>query len=124
LGYLVGPIFQGRRRQWVEVGPVEGLGGDEPRGVRIQYAALSGYSEARKAQVVWISGSGDALRAHSSVCPHFGCNVIWKGEAGEFFCPCHGARFGRDGAKIEGPQRGPLRELNVKIEDGRLFVEV
>lgn len=61
------------------------------------------------------------LRAFSVICPHTGCDIdrIEPAPAGsgregpEIVCPCHDARFGFDGAVLQGPARKPLTPLSV-----------
>jgi glycine/D-amino acid oxidase-like deaminating enzyme/nitrite reductase/ring-hydroxylating ferredoxin subunit len=44
-----------------------------------------------------------ALHARTAVCPHLGCIVHWNSLEGTWDCPCHGSRFGIDGAVLNGP---------------------
>jgi len=44
-----------------------------------------------------------AIHALSAVCPHLGCIVHWNSLEGTWDCPCHGSRFGTDGAVLNGP---------------------
>jgi glycine/D-amino acid oxidase-like deaminating enzyme/nitrite reductase/ring-hydroxylating ferredoxin subunit len=49
-----------------------------------------------------------ALHRASAVCPHLGCIVHWNSLEGSWDCPCHGSRFGTDGAVLNGPALGGL----------------
>ncbi len=68
-----------------------------------------------------VVNDGGTLRAYSVVCPHTGCDIdrvepapADSGRSGpEIVCPCHGARFGLDGAVLQGPARKPLTPLAV-----------
>ena len=51
------------------------------------------------------------LHAVSARCTHLGCIVDWNGAEGSWDCPCHGSRFGPDGAVLQGPAVAPLRRL-------------
>lgn len=49
-----------------------------------------------------------ALHCLSAVCPHLGGIVRWNEEAKSWDCPCHGSRFGIDGAVLNGPSASGL----------------
>jgi len=62
--------------------------------------------------------------AVGSRCTHLSCIVKWQKNRRIFFCPCHGARFGPDGALLGGPAPGPLASLKVSEAEGRVRVEL
>jgi cytochrome b6-f complex iron-sulfur subunit len=64
--------------------------------------------EARAVVVHTSSG----LAAYSLICPHLGCTV--QLSAGGYACPCHGSRFGPDGALQNGPAEQPLQTLKLE----------
>lgn len=45
----------------------------------------------------------------SPTCTHMGCLVSFNGAEKAWECPCHGSRFGLDGAVLQGPATRPLR---------------
>jgi glycine/D-amino acid oxidase-like deaminating enzyme/nitrite reductase/ring-hydroxylating ferredoxin subunit len=49
------------------------------------------------------------LRALSARCTHLGCIVSFNSAERTWDCPCHGSRFGIDGAVLEGPAVRPLK---------------
>lgn len=53
----------------------------------------------------------DAYQLHvvSPVCTHLKCLVHWNHAERSWDCPCHGSRFGIDGAVLEGPALAPLQ---------------
>jgi Rieske Fe-S protein len=65
--------------------------------------------------------------AVSAACTHMGCLVQWSNSDRHFHCPCHGGLFTEYGKPANsGPLRylAALPRLNVKIEDGKVYVEV
>ena len=66
-----------------------------------------------------VYNNGGEYVAFSLTCTHLGCTVEEDGEG--FACPCHGSRFDKDGAVLEGPAKEPLRQLRVEtMEDNTL----
>ena len=66
-----------------------------------------------------IYNNGGEYIAYSLTCTHLGCMVEDDGEG--FACPCHGSRYDRDGAVLEGPAKKPLHRLRVELmEDNTL----
>ncbi|MGB3239423.1 MAG: Rieske 2Fe-2S domain-containing protein [Geitlerinemataceae cyanobacterium] len=57
-------------------------------------------------------------------CPHQGCNVEWQTELKIFACPCHGSKFGSDGALVTGPSKAPLANFETKQEGDLILVKV
>jgi glycine/D-amino acid oxidase-like deaminating enzyme/nitrite reductase/ring-hydroxylating ferredoxin subunit len=48
------------------------------------------------------------LHRVSARCTHLGCVVGWNAAERSWDCPCHGSRFGIDGAVLNGPAVQPL----------------
>ncbi|MEJ5342313.1 MAG: Rieske (2Fe-2S) protein [Thermogutta sp.] len=71
------------------------------------------------------------VQALHVVCPHAGCAVEYRpgqgqGNAGEFFCPCHLARFDLDGKRLDAVSPSPrdMDTLSVEIRNGQeIWVE-
>ena len=59
----------------------------------------------------WATYVDEEGRRHavSPTCTHLGCLVSFNGEEKAWECPCHGSRFGLDGAVLQGPATKPLK---------------
>jgi len=53
------------------------------------------------------------LTALTAVCPHMKCLVHWNNSDKSWDCPCHGSRFTKDGAVIEGPAFQGLQQRDI-----------
>lgn len=53
------------------------------------------------------------ITALSPVCPHAKCLVQWNNAEKSWDCPCHGSRFNRQGAVLNGPATTPLRKVTL-----------
>ena len=69
----------------------------------------------------------DQIIAMSAACTHKGCIVEWSGADRRFHCPCHGGVFAEDGGTDTSssvPYLEPLPRLDVKIENGQIYVRM
>jgi len=60
--------------------------------------------------------------AISSVCPHLHCVVNWNELTKKFECPCHGAKFNKEGEVLEGPPPRPLDIHKLEVAAGNVVI--
>ena len=107
--------------KWSDVAPVAQLKGDKPIMRSIVAEHQAGWASTMEEHFVYVLPNQNH-KVLSSVCPHEGCNVAWRDDVNEFFCPCHDSFFSADGSRINGPSRRGLDPLPTREKDGVLQV--
>jgi Rieske Fe-S protein len=52
--------------------------------------------------------------AYSAVCTHLSCEVLWRSNSRELYCPCHDGHFDpRTGDPTAGPPQRPLPQIRI-----------
>jgi menaquinol-cytochrome c reductase iron-sulfur subunit len=57
-----------------------------------------------------------------ATCTHAGCTVQYDDAKDQFTCPCHNAVYDKTGKNVAVAPK-PLGVYNVKLEEGRLFID-
>lgn len=94
-------LVEGRLRR-LRAGDVEHLERGDAGQVETDDGAVGAYRDP----------AGD-LHAVDLTCTHLGCTVRWNAAETSWDCPCHGSRFGTDGAVLVGPAVRPLGRVEV-----------
>ncbi len=95
----------------------------EPVMRTVQIEQVDGWRKVVTEKAVYVTkDSQGQLRVLTSICPHLGCTVPWNKEKGQFICPCHGATFSPDGARVSGPSLRGMDTLETSVQDGQLQV--
>lgn len=108
--------------KWLDAAPVAELTGEKPVMRAVMAERSSGWAMTQEEQNIFILPKQNN-QALSSVCPHEGCQVVWRDESNDFFCPCHDSFFGPDGARTGGPARRGLDPLPTREKDGVVQVQ-
>lgn len=74
-------------------------------------------------EVVLVQAHPDCFVAVWRVCTHGACELRWDAAGASAVCPCHGSRFGADGAVQVGPATRPLRTFPVSRQGDRLWID-
>jgi Rieske Fe-S protein len=61
-------------------------------------------------------GGRKTISAVSLLCTHQTCAISFEGA--RFRCPCHGSIFSKEGQRLAGPARKPLRWFKLSISEG------
>ena len=110
--------------KWSDAGPASDFASiSEPVQRQITAQALDGWEKTASNKVVYVTKSASGqLEVLSAVCPHLGCSVQWAGSEHKFVCPCHGATYSPDGARLGGPAPRGMDSLESQVQNGRLMV--
>jgi menaquinol-cytochrome c reductase iron-sulfur subunit len=128
VGYLLSPALQrskGHSDEWVPLGSVDDIPLDDPILFTFTRAKQIGWEQSANSYGIYVVKKADGqLQTFSNICTHLSCRVSWQEDQGQFICPCHDGRFGKDGSIISGPQPRPLDLFEHKIEDGTLMIRI
>ena len=107
---------------WNDVAPLAELKGEKPIMRSIVAEHHAGWASTLEEHFVYVlPHKGNQVL--SSMCPHEGCNVAWRAEDSQFFCPCHDSYFAADGEVLSGPARRGLDPLPTREKDGMLQIK-
>lgn len=71
---------------------------------------------------VWVVRVKDGFVGMSAWCTHKSCVVKWEQESRLFRCPCHEGSFDEHGNVVSGLPLRPLRQFQIGLVDGELYV--
>ncbi len=112
VAYLLDPAFQaGAKEGWVPVGKLADMQVGTPYAFSFTRVQVNGWertSTTHGGYVVRNSDSPQDIVVLNSRCTHLGCTINWKPEAQAFVCPCHDAKFSKEGVVLGGPPPRPL----------------
>jgi menaquinol-cytochrome c reductase iron-sulfur subunit len=111
-----------QQEHWNDVASLAELKGDKPIMRSIVAEHQAGWASTLEEHFVYILPQKNN-QVLSSICPHEGCNVAWRGDTNQFFCPCHDSYFNLDGERASGPSRRGLDPLPTREKDGKLQVK-
>lgn len=120
IGFLLSPLFERPWRiRWSSLGPISRF----PEGIPTVTAftrQVEGAPPQREG--AYVIRSGAAATVFSIHCTHLGCPYEWSQPAQQFFCPCHGGVFTKEGQVVSGPPPRPLDRYETRVVNGTLYV--
>ncbi|RMD98552.1 MAG: ubiquinol-cytochrome c reductase iron-sulfur subunit [Calditrichaeota bacterium] len=125
MGYLLTPLFKKEGKAWIPIGRENAFDEEDISKAVFQYVSVTGYSSKKVRAFAWIKTEHQRpVIAFSPKCTHMGCNVAWNPRTNHFECPCHGGTYDAEGNVIAGPPPRPLDRYPIKIENGRVFIQI
>lgn len=88
-----------------------------------EYASLKTVGGfAYKGDIIIIRSTDTVYIALSKLCTHSSCVVTYNASTQEIPCPCHGSKFTKEGAVVNGPATSPLKKYDVKLSGNTLTI--
>jgi Rieske Fe-S protein len=124
-GAVLAPAFSRREDTWLRAAALDALPDNLPLPVTLRVARPDGFTQVIDRTVVYLVKTGDQqVRAMHSTCTHLGCRTSYDRETQTIVCPCHGGVYDINGQVVAGPPPSPLLQLEAKIENGQVLVQV
>ena len=112
IAYLLDPAFKvSAKEAWIPIGKLADMQIGKPFQFSFTQVQVNGWertSTSHGGYVVRKSDNPNDLVIFNSRCTHLGCTINWKDDAQAFICPCHDAKFSKDGVVLGGPPPRPL----------------
>ena len=127
IGYLISPAIKsgGGKESWISVGPLENYPMGEPTPFNFTRTKINGWERTTNSYGVYVIRLSDTdIKILSNICTHLSCRVTWRPEAQAYVCPCHDAKFDKNGGVISGPPPRALDPYTYKIENGTISIQI
>lgn len=72
--------------------------------------------------VLTIREDTDTMVSLWRICPHGACEVQYRPDERVLECPCHGSRFGLDGALLQGPATRGLSVYATRFDETHFYI--
>ena len=112
VGYLIDPALRsGAKEGWMQIGKLEDIPVGIPSPFSFTSVQVNGWERTSTNHggfVLRKSEDPQDLLILNSRCTHLSCTVNWKPEADAYLCPCHDAKFSKEGEVLDGPPPRPL----------------
>lgn len=127
VGYLIAPALrEDKAGQPIAIGKLENIPVGEFHPFSFTITKVNGWERTASNYGGYIlrkSEDPKDILVLSSRCTHLSCTVNWKEEAQAFICPCHDAKFDKDGKVLDGPPPEPLGHFEYSVDaDGVLTI--
>jgi Rieske Fe-S protein len=119
VGYVLGPLLRPRVGKKAKVLLPDG----QSLQPKFALARYEGQDELSPGIFCKLGEDGKPV-VLSAVCPHAGCAVGLESSGEGFLCPCHAAKFDKDGKVVSGPSPRALDPLKAEMTGGVLTVEL
>lgn len=122
VAYLIHPALrESGKEAWIKIGNLNDMEVGKPHPFSFTRTQVNGWERTASSYggfVIRKSEDTNDLLILSSRCTHLSCRVTWSDNSSAFICPCHDAKFGREGEVLDGPPPEPLdRYEEFEVDD-------
>lgn len=112
IAYMLDPAFKTSAKEaWIPIGKVADMTVGKPYAFSFTRVQVNGWERTSTTHggfVLLRSEDPNDILILNSRCTHLSCTVNWKDEAQAYVCPCHDAKFSKEGVVLGGPPPRPL----------------
>lgn len=112
IAYLIDPALrESAKEAWIPVGKLLDMPIGTPTPFSFTRVQVNGWERTATSHggfVIRRSEDPNDLLILNSICTHLACTVNWSESDQVYLCPCHDAKFGREGEVLDGPPPHPL----------------
>jgi menaquinol-cytochrome c reductase iron-sulfur subunit len=126
--YLIDPALRASAKEaWVLIGKLQDIPVGVPQPFSFTNVQVNGWERTAASHGGYVlrkSEDPQDLLILNSKCTHLACTVNWSEGDQVYLCPCHDAKFDKQGEVLDGPAPRPLdhfTEFRV-TEDGILEI--
>jgi menaquinol-cytochrome c reductase iron-sulfur subunit len=124
VGFILAPLFQKTRQQWITIGKVADFEIGKTVNVAFTDSSPLPWAGITARSAAWLRRASETeFIAFSVNCTHLGCPVRWLAEAELFMCPCHGGVYYKDGTVAAGPPPHPLIRYPVRVVNDEVQIK-
>ena len=124
VGFILAPLFQKTRQQWMTIGKVADFEIGKTVNVAFTDSSPLPWAGITAKSAAWLRRASETeFIAFSVNCTHLGCPVRWLAEAELFMCPCHGGVYYKDGTVAAGPPPRPLIRYPVRVVNDEVQIK-
>ena len=112
IAYLIDPALrESAKEAWIPIGKLEDMLVGKPTPFSFTRVQVNGWertSTSHGGYVIRKSEDPNDLLILNSKCTHLSCTVNWSENDQVYLCPCHDAKFSKQGEVLDGPPPRPL----------------
>ena len=126
--YLIDPALrESAKEAWIPIGKLEDMEIGKPYPFSFTRVQVNGWERTSTSHggfVIRRSLNPSDILILNSKCTHLSCTVNWSENDQVYLCPCHDAKFGKQGEVLDGPPPRPLDRFEKfqVTEDGNIEI--